>query len=131
MPDENTPVAPIDCGAVMRALRAQLAQRGHHLASDTTGMHPTLFIMGANDVACALFEFKASADDAVYELMYQGAWVAGMPPRFVVLPVEDAQGPSLETLEQIRATPLLFDTDGKEYHFRDLDRLMQEHVGTA
>jgi len=117
---------PIDYAAVTAALRAELATRGHHLSGDTTGMHRALYIMGANDVATALFEFKPSADDAVYELMYQGAWVAGMPPRFVVLPARDAESPSLETLEQIKATPLLFDTDGDEITFRDLDTVLTQ-----
>jgi len=131
MADENSPeAASIDYGAVIYALRAELATRGHHLASDTTGMHRALYVMGANDVARALFEFKPSADDAVYELMYQGAWIASMPPRFAVIPGEHAQNPSLDTLEQMKAIPLLYDTNGEEFHFRDLDRLLAMYVGT-
>ena len=92
-------------------------------------MHRALYIVGADDVAQALFEFKPSADDAVYELLCQGAWVAGMPPRFAVLPAAEAQSPSLETLVQIKAFPLLFDAGGEGVTFRDLDRLLREHLG--
>jgi hypothetical protein len=120
----------IDYDAVTRALRAELARRGHQTARDTTGMHRALYLVGANDVARALFEFKPSADDAMYDLMSQGAWVAGMPPRFAVLPGCEAHSPALETLVQIKAFPLLFDADGARVTFRDLDRLLGEHLGT-
>jgi hypothetical protein len=91
-------------------------------------MHRALYIMGANDVATALFEFKPSADDAVYELMYQGAWVAGMPPRFAVVPAETAENDSLETLEQMKAIPLLFDVAEDAVSFRDLDQVLGDHL---
>lgn len=110
--------------AVIAALRAELAARGHHLSGDTTGMHKALYIMGDNDVARAFFEFKPNAEDAIYELMFQGAWVASMPPRFVVLPAEGAGHDSLETLVQMKAAPILFDTDGMKVTFRSLDRLL-------
>jgi hypothetical protein len=126
VPDETgTKSASADDAAVIAALRAQLARRGHLLSGDTTGMHKALYIMGHNDRAAALFEFKPSADDAVYELMYQGAWVAGMPPRFVVLPGDRADRDSLETLEQMKATPLLFDVSEGLVTFRDLDRRLE------
>lgn len=119
---------PVHLDAAQSALRAELASRGHHLSSDTTGMHRALYIMGPNDVARALFEFKPSADDAVYELMYQGAWVAGMPPRFAVVPSSAAGTESLDTLTQMKAYPLLFDVAGDQVTFRDLDRLLAEHL---
>jgi hypothetical protein len=125
MPDTD---GPIDFAAVQRALRSELAERGHLLSRDTTGMHRALYIMGDNDVARALFEFKQSADDAVYELMYQGAWVASMPPRFAVVPGADAGSDSLETLTQIKAIPLLFDVVGDAVKFRDLDRVLSDHL---
>ncbi|MDO8963737.1 MAG: hypothetical protein Q7W30_04505 [Coriobacteriia bacterium] len=109
-------------------MRAELAERGHLLASDTTGMYRALYIMGPNDVASALFEFKPSADDAVYELMYQGAWVSGMPPRFAVVPAETAEDDSLETLAQMKAIPLLFDVAEDAVTFRDLDRVLGDHL---
>ncbi len=131
MSDATDPTvgASVDYDAVMCALGAELTRRGHHPARDTIGMHRALYIVGAGDKARALFEFKPSADDALYELMSQGAWVAGMPPRFAVLPGHEAHSPSLETLLQIKAVPLLFDTDGAGVTFRDLDRLLKEHLG--
>jgi hypothetical protein len=132
MPEENEQTgAQIHYGAVSRALRTELAARGHHLAGDTTGMYRALYIMGANDVARAFFEFKPSAGDAIYELVHQGAWVASMPPRFVVLPRAEDQDGALETLEQMKAIPLLFDADGETIAFPDLDRLLQEHLDGA
>lgn len=120
--------SPIDLGAVQLALRAELAQRGHHLSSDTAGVNRALYVMGPNDVAIALFEFKPSADDAVYELMYQGAWVAGLPPRFAVVPADGAGFDSLETLTQMKAIPLLFDVAGGEVNFRDLDAVLGDYL---
>jgi len=120
--------SPIDFGAVRRALRAELAQRGHHLSSDTTGMRMALYVMGPNDVASALFEFKPSADDAVYEMMRQGAWVEGMPPRFAVVPAKTAGSDSLETLAQMKAIPLLFDVADGAVSFRELDRVLGDHL---
>jgi len=120
--------SPIDFGAVRCALRTELAERGHRLSSDTTGMHLALYVMGANDVAAALFEFKPSAEDAVYELMCQGAWVAGMPPRFAVVPAETAGSDSLETLAQMKAIPLLFDVSGDTVGFRDLDQVLGDRL---
>jgi hypothetical protein len=129
MQERTTPTSgPIDHSDVQSALRAELASRGHHLSGDTTGMRRALYIMGSHDVALALFEFKPSADDAVYELMYQGAWVAGMPPRFAVVPSADAGADSLETLTQMKAIPLLFDVAEGHISFRDLDRLLAEHL---
>lgn len=119
----------IDIGAVQCALRAALAERGQHLAGDSTGMNRALYIMGPNDVAAALFELKPSAGDAVYDLMCQGAWVSGMPPRFAVVPAATTDADSLETLEQIRAHPLLFDIDDGNVRFRDLDRVLAAHLG--
>jgi hypothetical protein len=113
---------------VRGALRAELAERGHHLSSDTTGMSRSLYIVGPNDVAIALFEFKDSADDAVHELMYQGAWIAGMPPRFAVVPAETAGSDSLEVLAQMKAIPLLFDVAEDAVSFHNLDRVLSDHL---
>lgn len=125
MPDTD---GPIDLCAVQRALRSELAEHGHRLSSDTAGTHRALYIMGDNDVARAVFEIKQSADDAVYELMHQGAWVAGMPPRFAVVPSANAGSDSLETLTQMKAIPLLFDVAGDAVGFRDLDQLLSVHI---
>ena len=125
MPDRHD---PIDLGAVRLALRSALGSHGHRLSGDTAGIHRARYIMGDNDVARAVFEIKQSADDAVYELMHQGAWVAGMPPRFAVVPGAGAGSDSLETLTQMKANPLLFDVVGDTVTFRDLDRLLSEHI---
>lgn len=123
------PESPLDLDAVKYALRTELAERGHHLASDTSGPNRALYIMGPNDVAAAVFELKPSADEAIYDLMYQGAWVGSMPPRFVVVPVASADADSLETLEQMRAHPLLFDIERGNVRFRDLDSMLTKHLG--
>jgi len=130
MTDENSSAdaSTIDSGVVRSALSAELATRGHRLSGDTAGAHRPLYIMGPNDVARMVFEFKETADDAACELMYQGAWVAGMPPRFVVLPSSESGSPSLETLVQMKATPLLFDTDAGGIRFRDLDEALSRHL---
>jgi hypothetical protein len=129
MSDEtNETGTTTDYGAVRRALRAVLAERGHHLSSDSAGVHGSLYIMGRDDLARAVFEFKSSAGDAACELMYQGAWMPNMPPRFVVLPASEEHDPSLETLEQMRAMPLLYDDDAETITFRDLDQLMKTYV---
>jgi hypothetical protein len=46
-----------------------------------------------------------------------------------VLPVREAHSPALETLVQIKAFPLLFETKGDDVTFPDLDRLLKEHLG--
>jgi hypothetical protein len=129
MSENNDPAgASIDLGTVLCALRAELAERGHSLSGDTIGMQRSLYVMGPNDLARAVFEFKATAGDAAYELMFQGAWMPSMPPRFVVLPATEENDPSLDTLEQMRAIPLLYDVVGEAVTFRDLDQLMRTHV---
>jgi len=123
------PVDSLDLGAVQRALRVELAERGRHLAGDSTGSNRALYVMGPNDVAAAVFELKPSADDAVYDLMHQGAWVNGMPPRFAVVPAASADPDSLDTLQQMRAHPLLFDIVDGDVRFRDLDGILAAHLG--
>lgn len=122
---------PIDLSAVRRALRSQLADHGHRLSGDTAGTHRPLFILGDNDLARAVFEVKPSADDALYDLMCQGSWAPGMPPRFAVIPVAGAGSESLETLLQMEAIPLLFKIDGDTVEFPDLDRLLGEHLDSG
>lgn len=121
----------IDLAAVRRALRARLAEHGHRLSGDTAGTHRALYILGDDDLALAVFEVKPSADDAVYELMCQGTWAPGMPPRFAVIPQAAAESDSLDTLMQMKAIPLLFETAGGMVKFRDLDRLLREHLAAG
>jgi len=118
----------VDLGAVRRALRAELAERGRHAAGDSAGTRASLYITGPDDVALALFELKATAADAVHDLMFQGAWVNGMPPRFAVVPAATADVDSLSMLEQMRAHPLLFETEDGSVRFRDLDAVLDAHL---
>lgn len=74
-----------------RSLRASLETRGYRVASDSHGLRGELYIVGEEDLARALFEFKPDAGVAC-DTMYQGSWVTGMPPRFAVrrgCPVQD------------------------------------------
>lgn len=123
--------AAVDAAEVRQALRLELIARGFEVASDTMGARGSLYIMGQGDVARALFEFRSSADDAVYEAAHQGSWGASMPPRFAVLPGKSAPLASLATLAQMRATPMLFDVVDDVVTFRDLDQLLEEHLGGA
>jgi len=129
VPDETTPGdTSVDAATVLEALRAELARRGHTLSADSAGAGSTLYIMGANDLARALFVLRPTADDAAYELMYQGSWPPSMPPRFVVLPGTEEAADALDTLEQMHATPLLYDADNGAVTFRDLDELVRLHL---
>jgi len=92
-------------------------------------MRRALYIIGANDLAKALFEFGTDAGDLAGSMyLSSGSWAPGMPPRFAVLPASEACSPSLEILEQMRAIPLLFDAAGDRVTFRDLDGALAEHL---
>jgi len=118
-----------DPSAARAALRAGLASRGHLVASDTLGLGADIYIIGANDLAKALFHFDDDADEAAMN-MYRssGSWVAGMPPRFAVLPASQSVSPSLEMLQQMRVIPLFYDAIDGHVTFRQLDRLLAEHI---
>ena len=126
----DTGDAAIDLKAVRDALRVELQARGFEVASDTGGLKGELYILGAGDVALALFEFKTSAGEAL-ETMYQGSWLEGMPPRFAVVPSCASDDRAIEVLEQVRIVPLMFEASPAGTRFRDLDRLLREHVGAA
>lgn len=111
--------------AIREALRADLAGRGFRVQSDTHGSRG-LYLMGKGDLALALFEFHASAADAI-DAMYQGAWTAGLPPRFAVLPEAAASEDSFELLEQMRIIPLLHTQDAVP-RFVNLGELLSEHL---
>lgn len=111
--------------AVREALRTDLLARGLETAS--AGLQGELYVMGQGDTARALFEFKPSAHDAM-ETMYQGSWSAGMPPRFAVLPSDKVDSAATEMLEQMHVIPVVFKTGPEGITFRDLDRLLQEHL---
>ena len=118
-----------DLRSVRAALRDALIEQGCAVASDTLSMRNDLYVVGADDLARALFHFDTDAGDAAMT-MYRasGSWAAGMPPRFAVLPSSEAHSPSLEMLEQMRAIPLFFDVADGRVTFPDLDRLLAEHV---
>ena len=121
--------APTGTAAVRDALRAELTARGHRVASDTPGIAQDLYVLGANDLTQALFHFDDDAGELARS-MYRGSrsWAEGMPPRFAVLPSAESGNPSFTMLEQMRAIPLLYDVKAGRVAFRDLDRLLAEHV---
>jgi hypothetical protein len=106
----------------------ELQARGYEVASDTVGLRNDLYVVGPDGLARALFEFMPSARSAV-GIMYQGAWLAGMPPRFAVMPSSAADDAALELLGQMRVIPVLFDQGPGGLAFRDLDELLDRHVG--
>jgi hypothetical protein len=114
--------SPNDRSMVRKALRAALLARGHALASDTLGRGRELYVAGDNDLAQAVFVLGEDAGE-VAETMYlgSGSWVSGMPPRFAVLPTVATGDPSFEMLEQIGATPLLYELRGETVTFLDLE----------
>jgi hypothetical protein len=116
-----------DRGAVRDALRGELVSRGYEVASDTLGSRGELYVIGTDDLARALFEFKTSAAEAC-DTMYQGSWTAGLPPRFAVLPAHAAEESAFELLEQMRVVPLLFALEDGAVRFGDLDRKLAEHI---
>jgi hypothetical protein len=83
--------------------------------------------MGDGDLARALFEFKATAAEAC-DTMCQGSWVAGLPPRFAVMPRSESRSPDLEMLEQAKVVPLFFEGDSGGVEFEDLDAALAEHL---
>jgi len=99
------------------------------VASDTLGTRSDLYVVGSNDLAKALFHIDDDADEAAVTMYGSGSWAAGMPPRFAVLPATQSDSPSLEMLEQMRAVPLFYDVADGKVTFRELDRLLTEHVG--
>lgn len=121
--------ADVDLGAVRDALRAELVALGHDVASDTMSHGRHLYIIGPNDLAKALFVLGTDAGDMA-EGMYRssGSWVAGMPPRFAVLPAAEVENPAFEMLEQIRAIPLLFTIEDAAVRLQELEQLLAEHL---
>ncbi len=112
----------VDTGRVRNALRIELASRGFEVYSDTHGIRRELYIAGENDLARALFHFDTDAADAAESIyLSSGSWVAGMPPRFAVLPARESDSPAIEMLEQMRTTPLFYEVEAGNVTFRDLD----------
>jgi hypothetical protein len=116
-----------EIAGVRRSLRTCLRARGYDVASDSHGLRGELYIVGEGDLARALFEFKADAAEAC-DTMYQGSWVAGMPPRFAVMPATESRSPELDLLGQIRVVPLFYEAREGGIEFAGLDSLLAEHV---
>ncbi len=115
-----------EVSAVREALRTALVSRGFDVQSDTHARGRSLYVMGDNDLAAALFEIHATPREAI-DAMYQGAWTAGLPPRFAVLPSHAAADEDFELLEQMRIAPLLYAENGG-VEFPDLERLLAENL---
>jgi len=112
--------APEAESAVVRAaLRRELEALGYRVATDTRSLRGELYVKGDRELAAALFELKASVEEA-FETMYQGRWMEGMPPRFAVLPSSEAGGPGLEMLAQARLQVLFYENSGDMVHFPNL-----------
>jgi hypothetical protein len=118
----------LDTTAVRAALRSELEARGHVVASDTLSLRRELYLVGANDLATALFEVKAGARDAC-ETMYQGSWVAGLPPRFAVMPAAAVEDPDLELLLQMRVIPVFYEAGPDGLAFPGLDETLFAYLG--
>lgn len=110
---------------VRRALRERLQGLGHVVAADTVGLRGELYVRGEGDRAAAMFEFKATAEEACVT-MYQGRWLATMPPRFAVLPVTEKDDPALDLLTQAGLSVLLYAVEGEQVAFVDLDSALSE-----
>lgn len=111
---------------VRDALRAALLEHGYDVQSDTHGTRPALYLMGDGDLALALFEVHVDSGSAI-DAMYQGAWTAGLPPRFAVLPEAAKDEISFELLEQMRLVPLLY-VDEAGIEFPQLADALAEHL---
>lgn len=113
-------VSPAELAVARATLRGELEARGYNVARDTLSLRGELYVRGDHDLALALFEFHATADEA-FATMYQGSWVDGMPPRFAVLPAFEPHSQGLDLLEQARVHVLFFERAGADLRFPDLD----------
>lgn len=112
---------------VREALRRALESRGLGVADDTVATSGAIYVKGDGDSASGLFDFKNTVREAI-DALYQGHWIEGLPPRFVVLPAECASDPSFELLEQMRIIPLLYKTAEGDVTFLELDAALERLV---
>ena len=110
---------------VRAALRAELESRGYQTGRDTAGQGSGLYVADRRGLARALFEFKETAEDAFCS-MYQGNWVVGLPPRFVVLPARAAGGEWLDVLEQARISLVFYESDRESVGFPELESALNQ-----
>ena len=120
----------MDITKVRAALRAELERRGYKVSSDSVSLKGECYIVGPDDRARALFDFRERAGDAAGEL-YQGQWSENMPPRFVVLPATELESMFLSLLMQMRIVPILCEETDEAVTFLMLDELLGQLVGTA
>jgi hypothetical protein len=114
-----------DADAVRSALKHELQERGYAVAKDSAGANGELFIWGDGDRAAALFEFKETAEEAC-GTMYQGSWLATMPPRFAVLPAVEKQAQAVDFLQQAGLSVLFYDATEGRPTFVGLDSALDE-----
>jgi hypothetical protein len=113
----------LDSAAVQRALRSELEGRGYTVAGDTVGLRGELYIRGDGDRAAALFEFKSTVEEA-FSTMYQGSWLADMPPRFAVLPASEKDDPAVDILRQAGLKTLFYDLGDGGIVFEDIEEAL-------
>jgi hypothetical protein len=111
--------------AVREALRRELAVWGYPVASDTVSLRRELYVRGEGDRAAAIFEFKATAQEAA-ETMYQGRWTSELPPRFAVLPEGERGVPDADFLEQAGLSVLFFEEEGQDILFAEFERVVEK-----
>jgi hypothetical protein len=111
--------------SVRAALRAELESRGYQTGRDPAGQGSGLYLADQRGLARALFEFRDTAEDA-FVSMYQGNWVAGLPPRFVVLPAQEAGSEWLDVLRQARIGVVFYESDGRSVGFPELESALSQ-----
>jgi hypothetical protein len=104
---------------VRDALKRELAARGWLAGRDSAGSQGELYLWGDGDSAAALFEFKPTAQ-AACESMYQGSWLATLPPRFAVLPVSEKDAAEVDFLWQAGLSVLFYEKAEPGVVFTDL-----------
>jgi hypothetical protein len=90
-----------------------LETRGYAVAGDTVRLRGELYVQGDGDRAAALFEFKATVEEAFFT-MYQGSWLPHLPPRFAVLPVSEGNDPGIDMLAQAGLSILFYEVRDTE-----------------
>jgi hypothetical protein len=118
-------MSDVDPGPVRSALRDELRERGYAVGTDTAGSTGGLYIWGDDDRSAALFEFKQTADEACMT-MYQGSWLASMPPRFAVLPMAEQNAPSVDFLQQAGLSVLFYEAADGRITFLDFDSALDK-----
>jgi hypothetical protein len=109
----------VDQVFIRQALRSELERHGYDVGGDTVSLRGDVYVRGTGDLAAALFEFKQTADEACVT-MYQGRWLAHLPPRFAVLPASERGHAALDMLTQSGLSVLFYEHDGEIVRFLEL-----------